>query len=1241
MKTKSRNFLITSLTMIVMMLALLFSAVAISPLTAFAQGEITVPTIVSVGGIEVDQETTMGGAPSALKGQPYSAQVEATGGDLTYSAGAGEYMNLPEGLTINAETGLISGTCTEETGRYNCLIKATNAMGEASVVIGITVGDSNCIPGIETAEGSLGQAYKNANSQFIVSATNNNASMSIYNFSWSIKSGALPDGMKLSYTSSRTVYITGAPTATGTFNFELEVRNDFGTASRSYSISVVEGSISPSIVASGDSLGYGVVGKPYEYQLEATGTNSNEDPMLWSTDSDDFSQESYDLGNGLSMSKTGLITGTPQNNTQVSFYVYAKNSVGTDGESFYILIYNNGDATSSTITPEVAVVAKGSSKEFTISLEGYGDVEQVAYWSFYMYDDELGSAFPQPTDSQLSVNPSTPSKTVTLTVGENETREQIRVVAYSKPGNGGVKTWATVTIVEKAAVIYNVSFDKNGGTGEMTSVPVVENDTYKLPACGFTAPTGYEFKCWSVNEVEKAVGDVITITTDITVKAVWKAKSNNIDAGSVSVNYKSFSASCLYYKNGADDVTNDSENYNAHFNPETNTLTLKNYEGDAIAIGGAIQKDVTIVLIGTNIITTNDQKAISSTNGGGILITAESEASLTINSTAVKSAIYGIYTGTWGHGILDISGYADVTINVNSTRNDTSVYGVYIDGTIDIKDNAKLTINTSSENTYSGYSVGMGLYAKQGITFNTTKKILVNTSGIPSENGNYGIYSDIKVDLKKAEELKIVVSAGSYATPVYPAANTQNWTGFQESTNVEAKVLTTTYTPIAMHTVTFNSNSGSGSMNPVEFAGEYTLPSCTITAPTGKQFKGWATSANGEVVGATYNVTADVEFFAIWEDITYTVTYTDGVNNVELFADQVNANITEGAATPAFNGTPAREGYTFAGWTPSVAGTVTANATYTATWTINQYTITFNTNGGSAIDPITQDYGTAVVAPSNPTKTGYTFAGWDKTIPSTMPAENMTITAQWTEVIPNTYTITYTDGVDNVELFADQVNANITEGAATPAFNGTPAREGYTFAGWTPSVAGTVTANATYTATWTINQYTITFNTDGGSAIDPITQNYGTAIVAPANPTKSGYTFTGWDKTIPSTMPAENITVTATWELIPVHTHDYGTTWQFDENNHWNECECGDKANTAPHADANNDGKCDICDYAMGNADNPGGDKEPEKTGLSGGAIAGIAVGSVAVAGLGGFSLFWFVIKKKKFADLIAMFKKK
>ena len=71
------------------------------------------------------------------------------------------------------------------------------------------------------------------------------------------------------------------------------------------------------------------------------------------------------------------------------------------------------------------------------------------------------------------------------------------------------------------------------------------------------------------------------------------------------------------------------------------------------------------------------------------------------------------------------------------------------------------------------------------------------------------------------------------------------------------------------------------------------------------------------------------------------------------------------------------------------------NMTIKAKWTVNQYTLTFDTNGGSAIAPITQDYGTAITAPANPTKTGYTFAGWTPAIPATMPAENLTVTAQW------------------------------------------------------------------------------------------------------------------------------------------------------------------------------------------------------------------------------------------------------
>ena len=122
------------------------------------------------------------------------------------------------------------------------------------------------------------------------------------------------------------------------------------------------------------------------------------------------------------------------------------------------------------------------------------------------------------------------------------------------------------------------------------------------------------------------------------------------------------------------------------------------------------------------------------------------------------------------------------------------------------------------------------------------------------------------------------------------------------------------------------------------------------------------------------------------------------------------------------------------------------------------YTLTFDTNGGSTIAPITQDYGTAITAPADPTKTGYTFAGWTPAIPTTMPAENMTIKAKWT-----------------------------------------------------------------------VNQYTLTFDTNGGSTIAPITQDYGTAITAPADPTKTGYTFAGWTPAIPTTMPAENMTIKAQW----------------------------------------------------------------------------------------------------------------
>ena len=227
-----------------------------------------------------------------------------------------------------------------------------------------------------------------------------------------------------------------------------------------------------------------------------------------------------------------------------------------------------------------------------------------------------------------------------------------------------------------------------------------------------------------------------------------------------------------------------------------------------------------------------------------------------------------------------------------------------------------------------------------------------------------------------------------------------------------------------------------------------------------------------------------------------------------------------------------RKGYTQVGWSTVDGGekvygfedVYTQNEALTLypVWNTNKYTITFDTNGGSEIAPITQDYGTEITAPDNPTRKGYTFKGWDKEIPKTMPAENITVKAQW-EI--NQYTITFdTNGGSEIAPITQDYGTEITA-------PDNPTRKGYTFKGWDKEIPETMPAeNMTVKAQWEINQYTITFDTNGGSKIAPITQDYGTEITAPDNPTRKGYTFKGWDKEIPKTMPAENITITARWK---------------------------------------------------------------------------------------------------------------
>ncbi len=266
---------------------------------------------------------------------------------------------------------------------------------------------------------------------------------------------------------------------------------------------------------------------------------------------------------------------------------------------------------------------------------------------------------------------------------------------------------------------------------------------------------------------------------------------------------------------------------------------------------------------------------------------------------------------------------------------------------------------------------------------------------------------------------------------------------------------------------------------------------------TGYVFKGW----NPEVAAT---VTGNATYVATWgedknnngiddnEETKYTVTYTDGVDGEEVFADQVYGNLLPGVDTPAFKGTPTREGYVFKGWNPAVAATVTGNATYVARWGEDKnnngiaddeetkYTVRY-TDGVDGKEVFAdQVYGnllSGVATPAfegTPTREGYVFKGWKPAVAEKVTGD-VTYVATWGEDKNNNgiddneetkYTVTYKDGVDGEEVFADQVYGNLLSGVATPAFEGTPTREGYVFKGWKPAVAEKVTGDVTYVAVW-------------------------------------------------------------------------------------------------------------------------------------------------------------------------------
>ena len=385
-----------------------------------------------------------------------------------------------------------------------------------------------------------------------------------------------------------------------------------------------------------------------------------------------------------------------------------------------------------------------------------------------------------------------------------------------------------------------------------------------------------------------------------------------------------------------------------------------------------------------------------------------------------------------------------------------------------------------------------------------------------------------------SEDIQIIVKTGSEFTapasdgmtrPDGDSGNYFMWldgngNSYKPGSSVPADVtkLTVQWTA-PTYTVTLNTNGGTiadgKNVTSYTYGMGAALPTADDMTYTGHTFKGWYDNENltgSPVTAISDTETGNKEYWAKWEANAYTVTLNTNGGTIADGKNVTSYTYGMGAALPTADDMT-YTGHTFKGWydnenltgspVTAISDTETGNKEYWAKWEINQYTITVKPENGKADITITQDYGTPITAPTL-TREGYQFNGWDKTFPTTMPAGDMTITAQWTL---NRYTISYnlnngtaTGNPDSYTVESDAITLN------------TPTRPGYTFTGWsgtgldgennmTVTIPTGSTGERSYTAHWRYNG-----GGSGGSSSYPITipgkTENGTVTVSPRSAEK-------------------------------------------------------------------------------------------------------------------------------------------
>lgn len=414
-----------------------------------------------------------------------------------------------------------------------------------------------------------------------------------------------------------------------------------------------------------------------------------------------------------------------------------------------------------------------------------------------------------------------------------------------------------------------------------------------------------------------------------------------------------------------------------------------------------------------------------------------------------------------------------------------------------------VTYNTSSV-TYGTALSAITPPNKEGYTFS-------GWSGLPATMPNYDVVVTGSFTIN-SYTLTYMIDGEEYKTEtiVYGSAITpesvptregytfSGWSGLPTTMPAHNVVVTGTFT-INYYTLTYMVDGAVYKTLSVKYGSTLT----PIAAPTkeGYTFSGWSEipasmPAHNVVVTGSFTINS------------YTLTYMVDGEEYKTFTIKYGTVLTPEPA-------PTKEGHTFSGWNGLPATMPAHDVTVTGKFTVNSYILTYKVDG-VVYKSFSVTYGTALTPIAAPTKEGHTFSGWSE-IPASMPAHDVVVTGTFTI---NSYTLTYMVDGQVYKTYSVVYGTKITPEPV-------PVKEGYTFSGWTFIPATMPASNVIVVGSFTIDSYSLTYMVDG-EEYKTMTIEYGSEITPENEPTKEGYTFSGWSE-IPETMPAEDVIVTGSF----------------------------------------------------------------------------------------------------------------